>query len=66
MNKVLKINNFGVYYKTSETNLISNVEDDDSKKALLWSFSEYDDNGRTVKQVEDYLIMPIRLEVNLK
>ena len=66
MNKVLKINNFGVYYKTSETNLISNVEDDDSKKALLQSFSEYDDNGRTVKQVEDYLIMPIRLEVNLK
>jgi len=65
MNKVLKIKNFGVYYKTSERSLISQVSDDD-KSNILQTYSSYDDaTGRIHKHVEDYLVAPIRLEIKL-
>lgn len=65
MNKVLKINNFGVYYKTKERSLISQAPSDEDRKAFLSTFSNYDESGRTIKQADDYLIIPIRLEVKL-
>lgn len=65
MNKVLKIHNFGVYYKTKERSLISQAPSDDDRKAFLATFSNYDESGRTIKQADDYLINPIRLEVKL-
>jgi len=65
MNKVLKIHNFGVYYKTKERSLISQAPSDEDRKAFLSTFSNYDESGRTIKQAEDYLINPIRLEVKL-
>ena len=65
MNKILKVNNFGIYYKTGETNLITNLEDDAHKIDQLRDFNQFDEDGRSLKQVEDYLIKPIRLEVKL-
>lgn len=65
MNKVLKIHNFGVYYKTKERSLISQAPSDEDRKAFLNTFSNYDDNGCCIKQADDYLVIPIRLEVKL-
>ena len=65
MNKVLKIHNFGVYYKTKERSLISQAPSDEDRKAYLNMFSTYDENGCCIKQAEDYLIIPLRLEVKL-
>ena len=65
MNKLLNVNNFGIYYKTGETRFLARIEDDDTKKAILQGLSEYDESGRSTKQADDYLIKPIRLEVKL-
>ena len=65
MNKLLKVNNFGIYYKIGETNLIAKLEDDAHKIEQLIEFNQFDQDGRSLKQVEDYLIKPIRLEVKL-
>ena len=65
MNKVLKIHNFGVYYKTKERSLISQAPSDEDRKAYLNMFGTYDENGCCIKQAEDYLIIPLRLEVKL-
>ena len=46
MNKVLKIKNFGVYYKTGETSLISQASDDEEKESLLMTYKVYDEEGR--------------------
>ena len=65
MNKLLQIHNFGAYYKTKETNLISNLASDAERKAALQAFCSYDESGRCAPQAADYLIAPIRLEVKL-
>jgi len=64
MYKTLKITNFGVYYKTSERSLISQVGDDD-KSHILQTYSSYTESGRIHKHEEDYLIAPIVLEIKL-
>ena len=65
MNKVLKMHNLGVYYKTKETEIISKLYTDDDIKSNLANFCYYDTSGRSLKHVDDYLVIPIRLEVKL-
>ena len=64
MHKMLKIQNLGVYYKTAERSLISQAADDE-RQAFLTTFNNYDESGRAIKQADDYLIIPLRLEVKL-
>ena len=64
MNKILKVINFGVYYKTAESKLISGLNDDD-KANILAAYSNYLESGRIIKHQEDYLIAPIQLEIKL-
>lgn len=64
MNKILKVINFGVYYKTAEKQLISGISDQD-KAHILETYSNYLETGRIIKHQEDYLIAPIQLEIKL-
>jgi len=66
MFKLLKIVNFGIYYKTKETTLISTaLSQEEMAAVLIAQFSTYDEDGRITRQRDDYLIEPIRLEVKL-
>ena len=48
MNKILKVINFGVYYKTAEKQLISGISDQD-KAHILETYSNYQETGRIIK-----------------
>lgn len=65
MFKILVIKNFGVYYKTKETSLISQARTDEEKAVVLDSYSHYDSDGRIMKQADDYLVTPLTLDVQL-
>ena len=65
MNKLLEVTNYGVYYKTKETSLISQAHSDQEKHALLLAFAIFDEKGRVSKQVDDYLVSPLTLKVKL-
>jgi len=65
MFKMLKITNFGVYYKIKETSLISQASTDEEKVAVLASYAHYDDTGRILKQSDDYLVTPLTLKLKL-
>jgi hypothetical protein len=64
MNKILKVINFGVYYKTAERQLISGISNED-KAHILETYSNYESSGRIYKHQEDYLVAPIQLEIKL-
>ena len=64
MHKVLKIVNFGVYYKTAERSLISQVQPNE-RAMILETYSQFMETGRIYKHQDDYLVAPILLEVKL-
>ena len=67
MFKRLEIVNFGVYYKTSETSLISTLgSEDDMEGVLKTFFNDFDAAGRYQKYEDYYLLEPIILLMKLR
>ena len=65
LNKLLKMNNFGVYYKTGEKDLISTSASDEMIADKMHQLGCYDVTGRINAHKNDYLIVPIVMEVKL-
>ena len=76
MHKVLRIKNFGIYYKTNERNLIANITNSDideqteERGSMLQMYAKYNEEsspraGCIMKHEDDYLISPIQLDVKL-
>jgi vacuolar protein sorting-associated protein 13A/C len=67
MFKRLEIVNFGVYYKTSETSLISTLgSQEDMEGVLKTFFNDFDAAGRYQKYEDYYLLEPIILLMKLR
>ena len=67
MFKILDVLNFGVYYKTQESSLISTLGSAEEMEGVLKGFfRDFDATGRYAKYEDYYLLEPIRLLVKLR
>lgn len=64
--KLLKIDNFAMYYKTCERNLIGKLPIDQQMSKFIEMASKTCANGKILAYENDYLLEPIQLEVKLE